>query len=144
MKWTWCEISNTIVLLLPLLFWRRRKTGANMAEVKGIKELTDVVDLAVATVNVGMRAAADGSVDAADLALIMQLVPNVGPAFDGITEVPSELKDLSVAEAAQLVTHVGAILAVQDAQSREVVEAALATAASAFRLAKAIKAAKAA
>ncbi len=114
------------------------KQGDFMTEVVGTKELTDVVDLGVAAVNVAIRAEADGSIDISDLYLVLQLIPNIGPALDGISLVPAELKDLSAAEADVLVAHVMSELSVVDPKAREIIDAALALAKDAFRLKKAL------
>lgn len=111
-----------------------------MTEAKGTKELKELVDLALTGVEVGVKASADGKVDVQDLGLLLTLVPTVGPAIDGIGEIPGELADLSTEEAAELVAHVMAKLAVDDAKAREVIEKALKAAAAVYALVKAIKA----
>lgn len=106
----------------------------------GTKEVKELLDLALTGVDVGVKASADGKIDAADLALLLQLVPTVGPAIDGIGEIPAELADLDAAEAADVVAHVMAKLSIADAHARAVTEAALKAIAANYELVQAIRA----
>ena len=44
----------------------------------------------------------DGKIDMLDMPLLMSVIPTIGPAFEDISIVPKELKDLSIAEAQEL------------------------------------------
>jgi hypothetical protein len=79
-------------------------------------------------------------VDAADLGLLMQLVPVIGPAVESIGEVIPEAKDLSEAEAAELTAYIVAKLVIEDAKARLILEKALGLAVAGFGLYKAVKA----
>lgn len=110
-----------------------------MTETKNTEHLTKLVDLALTGVDVAKKALADGHVGLEDLGLLIALVPAVGPAIDGIGEVPAELKDLSADEAQALAAHVMAKLVVEDAKARAIVEASLGMVAASLKLAAAIK-----
>lgn len=104
----------------------------------GTKELKDVLALALAMVKVGRGALADGKVGLEDLAGLLQVLPKVQGAIEGLTEVPAELKDLDGAEAAELAAFVMAELSVDDAKAKEVVEASLKAAVAVYGVVKAI------
>lgn len=89
---------------------------------KDIKNLKEAVGLAVGILKTVKDAKADGSINAADLGLLIQLVPLVGPAVDGIGEVPSELADLSAAEAAELSAFIMAAHAVDGPKAQALIE----------------------
>lgn len=114
-----------------------------MSEKKSVKELQEMLDLALMGVEVGVKASADGKVDLSDLALLIPLVGAVSPAIDGVGEIPGELADLSAEEAGELVAHVMAKLAVEDAHAREVAEKGLKAAVAVYELVKAVKSAPA-
>lgn len=90
-----------------------------------VKNLKEVIDLALTGVEVVVKAKQDGKLDAADLGLLIQLVPAVGPAIDGIGEIPAELKDLDSAEAQELVAHVMAKLVIDDPKAVAIINASL-------------------
>lgn len=105
----------------------------------GTKNLTEVVDLALAGVDTFVKAKADGKIDAADLGLLLSLIPAVGPAIDGIGEIPAEIKDLDVAEAQALVAHVMAKLTITDDKAIAVINASLKMLVAGLELAKALQ-----
>lgn len=73
-----------------------------MSEKKGIQNTKEVLVLGFAVGNVVKQALSDGKIGLEDLGLLMQLLPVAGPAFNDISEVISEFKDLDVAEAKEL------------------------------------------
>ncbi len=78
----------------------------------GIKETSDLVRVLGAAVTVVEKARADGiGLDDVSLLLEDDFVARVSAAFDGITEVPSELTDLSWTEIITLVRQVAGQLA---------------------------------
>lgn len=87
-----------------------------------IKETKEMLDLAIGGVNAGFAIGADGKVDFADLGHVMALVPLAGPAFENKEQIPLEMGDLDTAEAAELIAHVGAKLAVTDAKAKVYIE----------------------
>lgn len=111
-----------------------------MENLKGIKETKEMLDLLLSVLDVGMKARADGKVDMADLGLVLQIVPNLGPAFEGIGEIKAEVSDLSSDEAAELIAHVMGKLILDDAKARLVVEKGLRALVANYELYKAIKA----
>lgn len=106
----------------------------------GTKELKEVVDLGLGVVDVLHAAKADGKVGLEDIGLLLQLIPVVGPAVQGIDQIPAELADMDVQEASDLVAHVMAKLLIDDVKAKEVVVAALGLGVSALKLYKAVKA----
>lgn len=109
-----------------------------MTELKGVDSLKKEIDLGVTLVSIVSQAKKDGKVDAADMALLLQLVPVMGPAAEGLSEVMPELKDLSTSEAAELVAYVMAKLSLGDAKATKIVEKALKFAVAAYELEQAI------
>lgn len=106
--------------------------------VVGTKELKDVLDLALAVGTVIKQVMADGKVGLEDVSTFLTLIPAIGPAVEKIDQIPGELKDLTEAELAELVSHVMAKLAVDDARARGIIQASLNVAAAGFGLVKAI------
>lgn len=106
----------------------------------GIEETKQVVDLALVATKVLREVLADGKISLIEMLSFLKLRSAVGPAIDGIGKVPAELKDLSSEEARELTAHVMAQLKVDDVRAAEIAAASLETAASVFKLVKAIKA----
>jgi len=113
-----------------------------MEEQKGTKELVEVVDFAMGLAKLGVDIGADKKVDMSDLGLALQRIPELAGvavmAFQGIGEVPMELKDMSEEEAAKLVAHVMGKLAVEEPKARAIVEASLKASYAGYALVKAI------
>lgn len=105
----------------------------------GTKELKELLDLALAGVESGVKMAEDGKFDVMDLAHIWPTVQAAPAAFAGVGQIPAELKDLDSSEAAELVAHVVAKLAVDDAKAMAIVEASLKLLVAGHGLYKAIK-----
>jgi hypothetical protein len=111
-----------------------------MSEKKGVKELKEMIDLALAGVDVGIKASADGKVDVQDLSLLLSLIPLAGPAIDGVGEIPAELSDLSADEAAEVVAHIMAKLSLGNGKAIRVAEKALKAALAVYMLVQEVKA----
>lgn len=107
---------------------------------KGTKELTEVVDLMLVMGQIVVEAKKDGKIGMEDVGLMLKLIPSLGPALDGIGEVPAEIKDLSVEEAEALAAHVIANLTVDNEKARLIIEKSLKAAIAIYDLGKAIKA----
>ncbi len=105
-----------------------------------IHNLKEVLKLGFEMGKVGKAAMADGKIDVADFALLMALVPHVGPAFDDISSVPAELKDMDAAERQELLEFAAAELGgvLDEPKVIERVEAALRLALAANDLVKLI------
>lgn len=65
---------------------------------KGNKETKDVLALGFAFAKAYKAAKADGQVNSMDLPLLVSAFPALGPALEGIDQVPAELKDLDLEE----------------------------------------------
>lgn len=76
-------------------------------EKKGLKETKEVLDLGFAIGKMIQEGLKDGKLGMEDLGLLMGLIPHVGPAFDNISEVPAELKDIDAEEAKELLEYAG-------------------------------------
>jgi hypothetical protein len=106
-------------------------------EIKGTKNLVEVVDLGLGILDVAVQAKKnDGKYGPEDLALVLQLLPLVSPAVADISEVPAELADLSAEEAADLVAHIMAKFAVDDAKAKAILEKSLKAAYAVYALVK--------
>jgi len=81
-----------------------------MSEKKGLKETKEVLDLGFALGGAVKQGLADGKLGLEDMGLLVALIPSLGPAFDGIGDVPAELKDLDSDEAKELLEYAGAKL----------------------------------
>jgi hypothetical protein len=145
-----CDNTNhALILTIFGIAWqllRRRSTPATkeailMTEVKGTKELTELVDLPLTLAGIVVAARADGKIDVLDLPLLFGLAQTVGPALEGIGEVKAELADLSEAEAAALIAHIEAKWPALGSEKAKVVAAAgLKSAYALYQLVKAIQA----
>lgn len=49
----------------------------------------------------------DGKIDYMDAMLLMKLMPLLGPAFDGASNIAAEIKDIDDAEAAEMIEYLG-------------------------------------
>ena len=77
-------------------------------EKMGVKESKDMLALAFSLGKVIKEAKAnDGKVDAKDLMLLMQIIPTLGPAIEGMDKIPAEIKDIDVEEAKELLVYAG-------------------------------------
>lgn len=106
----------------------------------GTTELKELLTLVLDGVAVGVDAAKDGKIDFADVPLVFRLIPDLGPAFSNVGQVPAELADLTQEEAADVVAFVMSKLALDDAKARAVIVAALKTLASGYELVQALRA----
>jgi hypothetical protein len=112
-----------------------------MGEEKGTKELTEFVDLPLTLAGIVVDARADGTISPADAALLFRLAPVIGPAIDGMAQIPAELADISEAETAALVAHVIAKWpGTGDEKAKAILAAGLKAAYANYQLVKAIQA----
>ncbi len=92
---------------------------------KDIKNLKELVTLALSAVGVVKDAQADGKIGVEDLGLLFKLAPTVGPGIEGIAEIPAEISDLSEAEVQELAAHVMTVFNVADqGKAKKLVSAA--------------------
>lgn len=109
-----------------------------MTEQLGTENLKKEIDLALTIVNIVIQARADGKLDMADFALLLQLIPVLGPAGSAMGQVVPELKDLDEAEGLTLVAYVVAKLATDDKKAALIVEKSLKLLVAGYELEKAI------
>lgn len=105
-----------------------------------LKDLKELLDLVLDGVSVAVDAEKDGKLDISDAALLLKLIPDVGPAFADIGNVPAELAAMSAEDAAEIVTYVMGKLAIADDKARKVIDAALKLAAAGYGMYAALKA----
>lgn len=66
--------------------------------MKGITNTLEVITLGASLTSTIASAREDGKINAEDFVKLVAVIPHVKPAFDDISEVPAELKDLDSAE----------------------------------------------
>lgn len=103
-----------------------------VVDSKGIKESKEALQFAFAIGKIFMQAKKNnGGIDVGDLPLLVNLFPVLGPALEGMSEIPAELKDLDSEEVKSLLVfssaHLGA-LAGADEELAEKIEKGLALA----------------
>lgn len=91
----------------------------------GIKETKELLKFVLGLGNAAGSAAADKKVDMSDLSALMIPLMSAGEAFAGIGEVPSELKDLTSEECAELLAYCKQEFNIPQDKAEAVVEAAL-------------------
>lgn len=91
----------------------------------GINETKELLKFVLGLGNAAGAVAADGKVDATDLAAIMAPLMSAGPAFAGINLIPAELKDLSPEESSELLAYAQQEFNIPQDKVEAVVEAAL-------------------
>ena len=78
-----------------------------MSEVKGVKELKEVIEGVGVIVALVKEVMADGKVDFTDIAVVAKFqdkLPILLAAVDKANEVGAEVKDISIAEAVELLS----------------------------------------
>lgn len=93
--------------------------------MKTVKESKEVIALVIATANAINDARADGKIDYKDTALILPIIPKIGPAIDNIGEVPAELADLDPTEAAELVAQLQSDLNIGSDEVKQLIGSSL-------------------
>lgn len=88
----------------------------------GIQNTKEVLDALFTGQDVFIAAKADGKIDLADLGLLFQLVPKLGPAVADANVIPAELADLDSGEGAELVAYVSTRYAVGSDKAKEMVK----------------------
>ncbi len=109
-----------------------------MAKV-GVESLKAVVDLGLALVEAGVKISADGKVSVEDIGAVLAVIPAIPPVVALAPALPAEAADLDPEEGAELVVHVMAKLAIDDAKARAVIAASLKVVVAVVELVKAIK-----
>lgn len=134
----WNTISLSILLANSLKLLNKK--GPAMSESGKMKETKELLDLILDAVDVAVSAQKDGKISFDDAALLIKILPDFVPAFEGMGAVPAELASMSEADAAELCTHVMVKLALEDGKARKVVDAALKFAVAGYGLMASLKA----
>jgi hypothetical protein len=132
-------LAGLAVSVMGMIFHRRTSIGAkSMSEKQGIKELKEVVAFGMALEKAGVDILV-GGFHADKLGEILNIIPVIGPAFEGIGGVVPELEDLSAEEAAELAAYAVSLGAMSE-KAAEIVSKSLKVAGAAWELVKAIRA----
>lgn len=107
-------------------------------EKVGVAQTKEVLDLVLGLVKAGQDSLKDGKIGLEDLTNLLQVLPKVIPAIEGVSLLDDEFKDLSVEEGAELIAYVAAKLAIENEKAKEVAVKALQSALSVLALVKAI------
>lgn len=91
-----------------------------------IKNLKELVSAVAKSVKAGLSIAADGKIALDDLGAIIALAPVVGPAIEGIDQLPAEIKDMNQEELAELLAHISSELVVDNPKAQLIIEKSLA------------------
>lgn len=90
-----------------------------------IRELTEVVALALEVCDSSHLIFADGKVGFGDISALWGLIQKIGPAFQGIASVPAELKDLSSDELKSITDMITLDYGIQEFSAHEAINKAL-------------------
>lgn len=90
-----------------------------------MKETKELLKLVFHLVKVVEKAKEDGSIDVADAGLLLGLLPDLGPALNGVGAVPVELKSLDKDAADDLLAFVKAEFDLADDKVEAAVEKGL-------------------
>lgn len=108
---------------------------------RDIHNIKEVVALVIASVDAVKEAKADGKIGLEDLALLMKLLPVVGPAVDGAGDIPAELSDLSAEEVAEVAAYIMSSHALGDSEkAKALISGALQIVAGAVTIIQGLKA----
>ena len=105
-----------------------------MAGTQGISNTENVVTLVLKVVGVIEQIKTEGKISVGDFALLMNLIPVVGPGLASLPAVPKELSDLSAEEVASLTAFITSSLGGTDAKALTVITNALAVVAAVVTL----------
>ena len=103
------------------------------------KELKDLLSLVLGVANAVVAAERDGKIDMGDIGLLIGLVPKVGPAIEGVGEIPSELAAMQPEDAADIALFVASQLALDNEKAKAIIDKSLQTIVAVMGLVKAIK-----
>jgi len=101
-----------------------------------IKETKEAIAFAFSLAEALKTSLADGKISYMDIGNFISPAMKAGAAFEGINEVPAEMKDLDEAEAKELLDYVKAEFNLEDADLEYKIEKALELATAAYQLAK--------
>lgn len=89
----------------------------------GIKETKELLQFIFAIGKIYKEAKeTEGKVDMADIGLLVKLFPQMAPAFEGVAEIPEELKSLDKDEIKELLVFSGAHLGELAGKDEKLVE----------------------
>lgn len=116
------------------------KSPAPTTAAPATQEIKDVLALVIDAAKLGIEAEADGKLTFADALTLMKLVPDLGPAISGMSQVPAELAALGPASEAELIAFVtGRLVDAQGPRAALITQKALAASVAAFELVQAIR-----
>ena len=101
-----------------------------------MKDTQELVDLLIDASTDVAQVIKDPKNYVSDTSMLLKLIPEIQAAFDGITNVPTELSAMTQTDAEALVAHIAAKLTVTDAHAQDVINAALKAAVAVYGLVK--------
>ena len=107
--------------------------------MKGIKETSELLRFGLNLATGCVKSLADGKITFTDSIHFKDAILNVTDAFDGISEVPAELKDMDAAEAEELKRIAIEEFAIDSEKVEEIVKGAIAIAIDLIKLVTGIK-----
>lgn len=109
-----------------------------MSDIKDTKEL---IRLVAVLAKAFKQANADGKINALDIGSLIQVIPTIAPALNGIASIPEELKDLDSNELSEIVESVKNIVGeVSDEKYVEIAERSLKAGSEIFEIVKILNA----
>lgn len=119
---------------------QQTQRGIAMSGKVGIDQLKAVCILLINGVNVEQEVMADGHVELSEAGLLFKVFPYVGPAFEGLAQVPAQLADLQADEVVELAALVAADLKLTDEAAKAKVLAVIDMAANVVKNVAVLKA----
>lgn len=119
-----------------LSFYHKIFGRKTMAALKETKELLSLVFALAKTTE---KALEDGKLGLDDASLFFGLLPAFGPAFDKISEIPTELGNLLAEDADELVAWVGEEFDLEDDNLEAIIEKSLGVIANVWEVVKLIR-----
>lgn len=104
-----------------------------------LKETKELLSFVFALAKTAEKALEDGKIGLDDASLFFTLLPSFGPAFDNISEIPSELGNLVVEDAHELVKWAADEFDLEDDHVEEVIEKSLGVIVKVWELIKIIR-----
>lgn len=119
------------------LYKRKKTKGIGMKDISGLK---NVVVLVSDIIEAGVEVAKDGKIGLDDAAVLVKLLPKIGPAIAGAGDIPAELEDLSSEEVVELAAAVAGELSVESEKAKQIIAASFKVLAALVELKAAIAA----
>jgi len=107
-----------------------------MEKKLGIKETKEFLGFVLGLANATGKALEDGQVTLADIRFLIGVFADAGPAFDGLSAIPSEWKDLDKSEQEEIKQFVIKEFDIPQDKIEEIIERALVVGISLYQFVK--------